>query len=70
MPAPSRITPALLSEVSRRRVSGEAWKDIARDLKRRGLPHDRATWLRAGVPVMQPHGWGQSVAQRLSDCAA
>lgn len=68
MPRPSAITPALLAEVSVRRLSGEPWKEIAADLKRRGLPYGRQTWLIAGAPVMQPHGW-RSVPEHLSDCA-
>lgn len=67
MPVPSRITPALIAEVSRRRVAGEAWKSIAADFRRRRLPTDRATWLRAGALVMSPDQssrW-RDVAQRF-----
>lgn len=58
MPAPSRITPDLISEVATRRTAGEPWKVIANDLRARGLPHDRATW------------WRSFVAQHIGDCSA
>lgn len=56
MPRASAITPELVREVVARRAAGEPFKVIAADLRRRGLPADRATWWRAGV------------AQRMSDC--
>lgn len=61
MPAASRITRALVEEVIGRRRRGECWKAIGADLRRRGLPTDRATWWRAGV---------REVAQRREACAA
>lgn len=65
MPRASSITPALVAEVAQRRAAGEPWKVIAADLRRRGLPADRATWWRAGVlDVAQRLGAGNPEPQR------
>lgn len=65
MPRASCITRALVAEVAVRRIMGEAWKRIGADLRARGLPGDRATWLRAGVPIVEPeHSCHPDVAQR------
>lgn len=57
MPRASTVTPDLLAEIARRRDRGEAWKVIAADLRRRGLPHGRVTfwrWLRGGDVSKHP----------------
>ncbi len=41
MPRAPLITAELVEEVRRRRATGEAWKAILGDLRRRGLPHGR-----------------------------